>query len=1024
MDHDPSLLSDEELLEQVNDPVFAGTTGRSRRNNNPLNLEYRPGSYQDKYKAELEPEGRFAVFPSMEAGYSAGLEQIKLDTERGHTLKSFVHKFAPSHENPTDDLIKQYSKHLGVEPDTPLSNILPEELIIPMLKRESSTKITNAERLASKIGGTIPPSQLSDEALLRQIEEEELSKLSDEELLKMVAPKEPEIKVQAAIEPVKEMAKEEQPPMLDPFAQAEVSGALELAGKGLGWAASRPREWLLEPTIGKAYDALAPLIGAPTDKGFVSTTTSLESMVRPGEFGQVGGEKASGTVEYPAITPREVLMLGGETKLLGLASRIPAIRAASKEGTLTRFKEMRSPELLWDNPELGAVVYQKPFKTAVDSTIGPIGTEVTGPILREGHAIMSQQLADAKIAGPWQFGQKWKRDFGTSLKTNERILSELNDFSPGVKQEFYTNIKASENVAYRQAKLAEEDIKKLETITGGHEVGDRLGIIAISEREGGVQALKSSGIKKFPKATELDRTVINEVRNKFYGTLERINEGRTTAGLEPIPTDINYVTFMRNIVENEINPVLAKGAELKKALIKQPSWTKERVGGTQEIATNLFDIYKNYTIQAERHLNLSPHVEKINKFVLEEMVLPDGTKVAPLAETNPRVADALLQYGKSISGGYGQAFSESWGWLERGISALSNNVVVSMIAAYPRSVLNQLGAITGAATKVRPDRLISGMNKALTPEGWKLAMKESRALGQRRMDVVFEDVFGGGKTTLSELKHKGMLPLETTDSTVAVGVWNGALKEAEAAGLKGRKAYDWADQVVAQTQGSASAIDRSNFQRTMAGKSVSGLQTFTIADWNLWMREIFGIGNKNKTFAQKGASLASALAVGTAMNLYYRNVMGMTPPNPEPIEAYMKAKNEGASEVAAIGSVGKEIASKYAPLVGSMAMGKTPFGPLGSLVSETAQGYRSLPELAASLAGVPGTNPVSRLYRSEPGMEFRAKLEDLTTLPLAQRTPLKLPPMTAREALLGRLDIPPTGGPGKWDLWLRDRMGK
>ena len=125
---------------------FSGTTGRSATNNNPLNLEYRPGSYQDKYDAELEPvsksgQQRFAKFPTMEMGYQAGIEQIQRRQKEGHTLASFVNQFAPPNENPTQEIIAQYSKALGVNPDTPLSDIPAEKVIIPMLARESGTKI-------------------------------------------------------------------------------------------------------------------------------------------------------------------------------------------------------------------------------------------------------------------------------------------------------------------------------------------------------------------------------------------------------------------------------------------------------------------------------------------------------------------------------------------------------------------------------------------------------------------------------------------------------------------------------------------------------------------------------------------------------------------------------------------------------------------------------------------------------------------------------------------------------------------
>ena len=125
---------------------FSGTTGRSATNNNPVNLKYRSGSYQDKYGAELEPvsksgQQKFAKFPTMEMGYQAGIEQIQRRQKEGHTLASFVNQFAPPNENPTQEIIAQYSKALGVNPDTPLSDIPAEKVIIPMLARESGTKI-------------------------------------------------------------------------------------------------------------------------------------------------------------------------------------------------------------------------------------------------------------------------------------------------------------------------------------------------------------------------------------------------------------------------------------------------------------------------------------------------------------------------------------------------------------------------------------------------------------------------------------------------------------------------------------------------------------------------------------------------------------------------------------------------------------------------------------------------------------------------------------------------------------------
>src|SRR4030042_3381999 len=96
----------------------------------------------------------------------------------------------------------------------------------------------------------------------------------------------------------------------------------------------------------------------------------------------------------------------------------------------------------------------------------------------------------------------------------------------------------------------------------------------------------------------------------------------------------------------------------------------------------------------------------------------------------------------------------------------------------------------------------------------------------------------------AKVKHSLMIPLELMDDIVATGVWNGAFRKAKSIGLKGDEAIGFADRVVVRTQGSASAIDRSNLQRTAFGRGLTGLQTFTIADANYFASHVAGVGNK------------------------------------------------------------------------------------------------------------------------------------------------------------------------------------
>ena len=104
-------------------------------NNNPGNLRFAGQN------GATQGEGGFAKFPSVEAGVKALTNQIRLDAGRGHTLATFINKFAPPTENDAKQYIAQITKAVGATPDTKLSQIDPQLLTKAMAMKESSTKI-------------------------------------------------------------------------------------------------------------------------------------------------------------------------------------------------------------------------------------------------------------------------------------------------------------------------------------------------------------------------------------------------------------------------------------------------------------------------------------------------------------------------------------------------------------------------------------------------------------------------------------------------------------------------------------------------------------------------------------------------------------------------------------------------------------------------------------------------------------------------------------------------------------------
>lgn len=93
--------------------------GKAARNKNPLNL--RSG------KGQTGTQGGYAVFPSEQIGWEAGLNDVRSKITGntrtglgpGSTLKQFVSVFAPPSENPTSAYLKWVSDSIGIGADVP-----------------------------------------------------------------------------------------------------------------------------------------------------------------------------------------------------------------------------------------------------------------------------------------------------------------------------------------------------------------------------------------------------------------------------------------------------------------------------------------------------------------------------------------------------------------------------------------------------------------------------------------------------------------------------------------------------------------------------------------------------------------------------------------------------------------------------------------------------------------------------------------------------------------------------------------
>lgn len=89
----------------------------AQRNNNPGNLR------SSSLAIGSDSRG-FAIFPDANTGWAALERQIQLDAARGHTLKSFITKYAPPGENDTASYLRYLTAKLGADANTFLADLI------------------------------------------------------------------------------------------------------------------------------------------------------------------------------------------------------------------------------------------------------------------------------------------------------------------------------------------------------------------------------------------------------------------------------------------------------------------------------------------------------------------------------------------------------------------------------------------------------------------------------------------------------------------------------------------------------------------------------------------------------------------------------------------------------------------------------------------------------------------------------------------------------------------------------------
>lgn len=136
----PSGVTDSGAPEKTGAVTIPEESRIAAAHNNPGNLKF-AGQESATEGEAAQDGGKWAKFPSVEAGLEALRKQIEKDAERGQTVREFITKYAPPGSNDTEAYIKQAAESLRAKPDDKLSDLDTYDVMRFVAQKESGTKL-------------------------------------------------------------------------------------------------------------------------------------------------------------------------------------------------------------------------------------------------------------------------------------------------------------------------------------------------------------------------------------------------------------------------------------------------------------------------------------------------------------------------------------------------------------------------------------------------------------------------------------------------------------------------------------------------------------------------------------------------------------------------------------------------------------------------------------------------------------------------------------------------------------------
>jgi hypothetical protein len=127
------------------------TGPRPIRNNNPGNLEY--GDFARRHGA-VGSDGRYAVFPTKEKGWTAKVALLKTQTYQSLSIRDAFNRYAPPSENP--NYLRDLQHYTGFDLDRKMSSLNEEEfkkLVDSVARIEGAGEFIGKYPTVASVGG-------------------------------------------------------------------------------------------------------------------------------------------------------------------------------------------------------------------------------------------------------------------------------------------------------------------------------------------------------------------------------------------------------------------------------------------------------------------------------------------------------------------------------------------------------------------------------------------------------------------------------------------------------------------------------------------------------------------------------------------------------------------------------------------------------------------------------------------------------------------------------------------------------